>query len=113
MLCGFDLLINNADRKAGHVILGDDGAIYGIDHGLCFHSEEKLRTVMWDFIGEEIPEKIMQGCLLLSESTPEFMSIYLSEEEIEATVDRASLMVKAGCFPRPPEERFYYPWPIV
>ena len=113
LLCGFDLLINNADRKANHVILGDDGNIYGIDHGLCFHSEEKLRTVMWDFVGEEIPEKIIRGSNLILENVPDFMHLCLSEEEIEATLERAAYIVTAERFPNPPEGRFYYPWPIL
>ncbi len=50
----FDLVANNADRKSGHCLLGDDGNIWGIDHGLCFAVPPKLRTVMWDFAGEPI-----------------------------------------------------------
>ena len=54
-ICAFDLLANNADRKSGHCLLGEDGHIWGIDHGLTFHTEHKLRTVIWDFAGEPLP----------------------------------------------------------
>lgn len=55
----FDLLVNNADRKAGHVFKGTDGRVYGIDHGLTFHVHPKLRTVIWDFIGQPIPDALL------------------------------------------------------
>jgi uncharacterized repeat protein (TIGR03843 family) len=57
-LCVFDLLANNTDRKSGHVLLGEDGRIWAIDNGLSFHAEFKLRTVIWDFAGEPIPNDI-------------------------------------------------------
>ena len=57
-LCAFDLVANNADRKSGHCLLGRDGRLYAIDNGLCFHVEPKLRTVVWDFAGEPIPEDV-------------------------------------------------------
>ena len=53
--CAFDVVANNADRKSGHVLFGSDGRLWGIDHGLCFHVQHKLRTVIWDFAGEEVP----------------------------------------------------------
>ena len=55
----FDLLVNNADRKGGHLLLDADGDLWGIDHGVCFHVEDKLRTVIWDFAGEPLPEDLM------------------------------------------------------
>jgi uncharacterized repeat protein (TIGR03843 family) len=51
----FDLVVNNADRKGGHCLLSPDGTIWVIDHGVCFHEEPKLRTVIWSFVGEPIP----------------------------------------------------------
>lgn len=56
----FDLIANNADRKGGHCLLGVDGTIWGIDHGLTFHPQMKLRTVIWDFGGEPIPEPLLE-----------------------------------------------------
>ena len=51
----FDLLVNNADRKGDHILLDTSGHLWSIDHGICFHNEYKLRTVIWDFAGEKIP----------------------------------------------------------
>jgi uncharacterized repeat protein (TIGR03843 family) len=59
----FDLITNNADRKAGHCLLGMDGYLWGIDHGLCFNAVPKLRTFIWDFSGEPYPEDIYQDLL--------------------------------------------------
>ena len=60
-MCAFDLVGNNTDRKSGHCLLGLDGRIRGIDHGLMFHHEFKLRTVIWEFGGEPVPEPILAG----------------------------------------------------
>ena len=54
----FDVLINNADRKGGHVLMSPDGHIWSIDHGVCFHQDNKLRTVIWDFACERIPDEL-------------------------------------------------------
>ena len=54
----FDLVANNADRKSGHCLLAEDGRIFVVDHGVCFHEQPKLRTVIWDFVGEPIPEDL-------------------------------------------------------
>ena len=59
-VAAFDLVINNADRKAGHCLLGEDGRIHVVDHGVCFSDEPKLRTVIWDFIGEPIEETVRE-----------------------------------------------------
>ena len=58
-ICVFDLLANNTDRKSGHCLLGEDGHIYAIDNALCFHAEFKLRTVIWEFGGEDIPTALL------------------------------------------------------
>src|SRR5207253_341762 len=60
-MCTFDLLANNADRKSGHCLLTEDGHIWGIDHGLCFHEDPKLRTVIWEFAGEPVPDELMNA----------------------------------------------------
>ena len=57
-ICAFDIVINNTDRKAGHCVLGVDDKIWAIDHGVAFHQEFKLRTVLWDFVGEDIPDSV-------------------------------------------------------
>jgi hypothetical protein len=114
----FDLLVNNADRKGGHVLIADDGHVWLIDHGVCFHPEDKLRTVIWDFAGEPIPHPLLEaidrfGRQLASgtEGRAEFEAL-LSSEEVEALQQRAASIAAAGVFPFPGEER-PYPWPIV
>lgn len=114
----FDCLINNADRKGGHVLLDPDGHLWLIDHGLCFHVEDKLRTVIWDFADEPIPEALLQDLNRLqtrlrtdAELVAEYRAL-LSREEIEALSSRAMRLLASGQFPTPDTPR-PYPWPLV
>lgn len=115
-----DLLINNADRKGSHVLIEKHtGKLWAIDHGLCFHEDEKLRTVLWDSAGKRIPEDLRR-CLttardllkadgtLRSELGP-----YLSEGEIEAVGRRAGELLQTGAFPTPPPDRRAFPYPPI
>jgi hypothetical protein len=72
----FDLILNNADRKGGHILRGEDDHLWLIDHGLCFHAEEKLRTVVWDFSGEAIPPELIDDLTRLVELLKEGKSLY-------------------------------------
>ena len=114
----FDALINNADRKAGHVALLPDGHIQLIDHGLCFHQEYKLRTVIWDFAGATLPAAMIQDLKRLSPQLEESGSLsselaeYLSPEEIQALQDRQSLLLQEAHFPTPGAQN-NHPWPLV
>jgi uncharacterized repeat protein (TIGR03843 family) len=115
-IAAFDLLINNADRKGGHCLLGLDGRIWAIDHGLCFHEEPKLRTVMWDFAGDRLPEAFLERCAEIADSpeeTFERLGASLSCDEIEALVRRARTLTKVRKFPAPHPDRRPYPWPLV
>ena len=58
----FDVLINNADRKGGHILRGVDGDVYGVDHGVCLHVEDKLRTVLWGWAGKPIDDDTLETC---------------------------------------------------
>ena len=111
-ICVFDLLINNGDRKSGHCLLGEDGRIWAIDHGLCMHDEPKLRTVIWDFAGEPVPEALVQDASRLAVSPPEALAGLVSEEEIDAMVARAAALVRRPLFPVVRSDRAY-PWPLV
>ena len=71
VICAFDIVANNADRKSGHCILGDDGRIWAIDNGLCFHTEPKLRTVIWEFAGEPLPAELLDDLVRVAEEPPE------------------------------------------
>jgi len=107
----FDLLVNNADRKGGHVFFENDThKLFAIDHGICFHEDDKLRTVLWDFGGQPIPEDLLSRLSLrpglLAELRP-----HLSPREIEALCRRAESIRKRGSFPRQPRDRRATPWP--
>ena len=107
----FDLLCNNADRKGSHVFF-ENGThhLYAIDHGICFHEDDKLRTVLWDFSGQKIPEDLL-SCLSLSRSLLIDLERYLNLHEIAALRTRAESIRKRGVFPRQPRDRRAMPWP--
>jgi uncharacterized repeat protein (TIGR03843 family) len=108
----FDLVANNADRKGGHCLLDGDHHIWGIDHGLCFHVEPKLRTVIWDFGGEPIGGSLLEDLERLAGCVPPALASLLDPTEVAALIRRASRLVRLGVFPAPGEGR-PYPWPLV
>ena len=114
----FDALINNADRKAGHVALMPNGHIQLIDHGISFHHEPKLRTVIWDFADQTIPATLIEDLGNLSAKLENQGSLsadlagLLSSMEIQALRDRNSLLIHAARFPVPGPQR-NHPWPLV
>ncbi len=116
----FDLLINNADRKGSHILVQKPTRkLYLIDHGLCFHAEDKLRTVVWDFAGEPIPEALLttlstfQADLARPGILRETLGIYLSPAELAALQSRAEALLASGQFPLPPEDRRAFPYPPI
>ncbi|MGH2706891.1 MAG: SCO1664 family protein [Actinomycetota bacterium] len=112
----FDLMTNNADRKAGHVFADDSGRVWAVDHGLCFHREPKLRTVLWDFVGEPIPAEDLAGLRLLEASLDgdleRQLRTLLGNEEIQALHKRVRRLLETAVFPGPGPGR-PYPWPPV
>jgi hypothetical protein len=118
-VAAFDLLINNADRKGGHVLLSPSRHIWLIDHGVCFHEEEKLRTVIWDFAGEEIPAEILEAVgrfrSELGAAGPMLAGFQalLSPGEVAALERRADELLASATFPLPSDDRRPYPWPLV
>ena len=112
-MCAFDVVANNADRKSGHVLLGDDGRLWGIDHGLCFHPQPKLRTVIWDFADEPVPPHLLADLRQLASDLPDELTRLLDDDEAAAIVDRIDRLVRAGTFPEPLGDRPPYPWPLV
>jgi len=116
----FDIIANNADRKAGHCLRAGQGRIIAIDNGLCFHTEPKLRTVIWDFAGEPIPFDLEADLRRLSVELADAhsqicrqLAPLLANAEIQALRARLDALLKAGRFPHPPEDRRPYPWPLV
>jgi len=114
----FDILINNADRKGGHVLMSPDDHIWSIDHGVCFHHHNKLRTVIWDFACEPIPETLLRDTeefyekLLSDDGLKERYLDLLSEEEFFALKNRTRLVLEDPFYPEPLSDR-PYPWPLV
>lgn len=108
----FDFVANNTDRKSGHVLRGDDGRIWGIDHGLCFSAAFKLRTVIWDFAGEPIPESLLTGIAPLAEAVPSELAELLDDDEVAALQHRVRRMLVAGALPVD-RTGMRYPWPLV
>lgn len=117
-MCVFDVIANNADRKGGHCLLDEQGRIWGIDHGLCFHPQYKLRSVIWDWVGEPIGEQLLEDvkrameCLesRAPESAP--LLALLHRGEPAALIGRMKKLFGEGVFPEPGPNR-HYPWPMV
>lgn len=113
-LCLLDLIANNTDRKSGHCLLGRDGRAYGIDHGLAFHHQWKLRTVIWDFIGEPIPEADLQAVQgFIDKGPPNELVCLLDQLEVDAMLTRAQAVVNEGLFPEDDSDGHRWPWPLV
>jgi uncharacterized repeat protein (TIGR03843 family) len=109
----FDVVANNADRKGGHCLLDADGRIWGIDHGLCFHSEPKLRTVIWDFAGQPVDEVDLEALdRLIATDLPVSLARLLEPDEREALTMRTRRLLDRGRLPEPRTQRAY-PWPLV
>jgi len=107
----FDLLVNNADRKGGHVFFENDThKLFAIDHGICFHEDDKLRTVLWDFGGQKIPDDLLAR-LTLSPNLLADLEPHLSPNEIAALQARADSILQKRLFPRQPRDRRAMPWP--
>lgn len=114
----FDSLINNADRKGGHCILDEQGHLWGIDHGISFHYQPKLRTVIWDYAGQTISEKIVQDlsalCVILQDEAgvDDQLAELLLPHEIAALSHRLDHLIETRRFVEPgPGPN--YPWPPV
>lgn len=113
VFCAFDVVANNADRKSGHVLLDVRGSIWGIDNGLCFHTQPKLRTVMWDFAGEPVPEIVVEAATRIVAEVPASVCSLLSEPEAIALAARARALERRPKFPAPADDHRAYPWPLV
>jgi hypothetical protein len=116
--CAFDIVINNADRKGGHIVEDVGGRLWGVDHGLSFNVEPKLRTVIWGFAGDELAPEVRAALSWLETALEPGGSLearlleLLSEPEVGETRARLQYLLRAGRFPQP-EGPYVTPWPLV
>jgi uncharacterized repeat protein (TIGR03843 family) len=116
-VAAFDVVTGNGDRKSGHCLQGTDGKLWVVDHGLCFSERPVLRTVIWEFAGEPVPEPLLGDAARLG---PELragalrgrLAGLLSEPEIDAAAERAEELAEHGRYPFPGPGRSQ-PWPAV
>jgi uncharacterized repeat protein (TIGR03843 family) len=112
----FDFIINNTDRKFGHVLLDRQGALFGCDHGVSFHRDFKLRTVIWQFAGLEmdVEERTqIQNLLADFDSLDKILSPFINSEEVAALKSRLEMLSKEPRFPYPNPNWPAIPWPPV
>jgi uncharacterized repeat protein (TIGR03843 family) len=115
----FDLIINNADRKAGHILLDRHDHLWLIDHGTCFHTEFKHRSVVWEFAGQDIPNRLKEDIQQLARALENEQQIkqdfarFISPAEIRAMQTRINILLQLSAFPFPEENRRTIPWPPI
>ena len=110
----FDALVNNADRKAGHLLVRADGIIQGVDHGVTFAVEPKLRTVLWGWRGTKLADRELNVLALLRRAFPGLeaqLEPHLGADELAATRARLDDLLRAGRFPEPHPDWPAVPWP--
>jgi uncharacterized repeat protein (TIGR03843 family) len=118
-LAVLDAVINNADRKGGHLLPTADGRLYGIDHGVTFNTENKLRTLLWGWAGEPLtPEAIdalkgLQEALTAEGALAGRLSALITAAELDATRARVAVLLETGRHPEPSGEWPAIPWPPV
>jgi len=109
----FDALVNNADRKAGHLLTDDSGNTFGIDHGVTFNSEDKLRTVLWGWIGQQIPENLLSDLNELKQKIYESeLEELLNQSEVSALLERLNILLDQKTMPSPSPHWPAVPWPV-
>jgi uncharacterized repeat protein (TIGR03843 family) len=111
----FDVVANNADRKIGHLLPMADGHVFGVDHGICFHEEPKLRTVLWQWRGMSLTDvelaTLRRLRVDLAGDLGRELRRLLEPGEVRAVRDRIDGLVHEGCFPHPDPDRPAIPWP--
>jgi hypothetical protein len=115
----FDALLNNTDRKGGHCLVDRAGKIWAIDHGVTFHCEPKLRTVIWDYAGQTIPDAMLrdlkrfQKGICGDEPIAKNLRQLIDRHELEALRGRLDELIADGTFPSPNSDWYTIPWPPV
>lgn len=112
----FDVLVNNADRKGAHILPVTDGHRFGVDHGVTFHTDPRLRTVLWGWVGEPLTDGELAGVTAvrggLDADLEDALTDHLSVAEIEALRRRCDSLLESGVFPGPSGEMPAVPWPV-
>ncbi|WP_026553083.1 SCO1664 family protein [Arthrobacter sp. H20] len=112
----FDVVVNNADRKGDHILAMRDGRRHGVDHGLTFHSENKLRTVLWGWLGDALTDDELDGIDRVNSGLEgelgSNLADLLSAEEVTSLAARCAQLRSAGRFPAPSGEMSAVPWPL-
>jgi uncharacterized repeat protein (TIGR03843 family) len=113
----FDAVVNNADRKGGHLLPVPGGHVYGVDHGVTFHCEEKLRTVLWQWAGHPLPDEAMDALGSLRAqfegALGERLALLLTGREVRRTIRRVERLLARGCHPEPSDDWPSVPWPPI
>jgi len=111
----FDAVVNNADRKGGHIIPTSDGHVYGVDHGICFSVDPKLRTLLWRWAGQPLPDDALE---VLEKLTGDLMGDlgeelhqHLTRREVRRTQQRVAELLRTGRYPQPSGDWPALPWP--
>jgi hypothetical protein len=109
----FDAVINNTDRKIGHILPTANGDVFGCDHGVTFHTDNKLRTVLWRWAGNPFSEEELTRLRTVSDFINETseLSNLLTGHEIEALGNRVDMYIESGVFPSPTKDWPSVPWP--
>lgn len=112
-VAAFDVIANNADRKAGHLLVDRSGHLWSVDHGICFAAEPKLRTVVWLYEGEPVPRGLLEAAERLRASKDVFAALgeHLAPRETEALCRRLEALLASGRYPSPPPGGHNVPWP--
>lgn len=113
-LAAFDVIANNADRKAGHV-LNDETRLWAIDNGLCFHEEDKLRTVIWEYAGLAVEARLLERIDRFAKGDTGDVATWLNPSELALAQLRAHGLVENALYPVPDETSDWppYPWPLI
>jgi uncharacterized repeat protein (TIGR03843 family) len=117
-LAALDVVMNNADRKAGHVIEDESGRLWAVDHGLTFHTDHKLRTVIWQFAGERLGIEVRRGLEILGDALADQTGLggrladLLTPDEAQASLARLEALLVEDRFPTPEGDR-PLPWPLI
>ena len=111
----FDAVVNNADRKGGHILPTPEGHVYGVDHGVCFSTDPKLRTLLWRWAGEPLPDEALEVLERLADELlgdlGERLHDHLTRREVRSTQQRVARLLRTGRHPEPSGEWPALPWP--